>query len=169
MKIYPFLKGVLHIFVIVYFILILVKIYCWWEGDIFPITFSSNKLLKIYDKVSYLPFIVSSLALIYSIFNKKQEILKITVLVFLIISNFILYMDGDFTNQWYDADSFTVKNKGLIVTQIYDSDLENRQPRIQRFRIVKKDNFLSLFSIIRNADTTSSPHINQIWMGTPLK
>jgi hypothetical protein len=169
MKINPFFKGILYIFVIIYFILILVKMYCWWEGIIFPITFGSNRLLKIYDKVSYLPFIVSSFVLIYSISNKKQKILKISVWVFLILSNSILYMDGDFTNQWYDADSFTVKNKGLIVRQIYDSDLENKHPRIQSFRIVKKENFLSLFSIVKNADTTSAPHINQIWLGTPLK
>ena len=57
------------------------------------------------------------------------------------MSNSILYMIGDFTNQWYDADSFTLKNKGLIIRQIYDFDLENKQPRIQSFRFVKKKSF----------------------------
>lgn len=164
----PF-KGVIYIFVVLYFVLILLKMYCWWTGTTFPITLINNSLLKIYDKVSYLPFITCSLVLIYSISNKKQTLFKISILIFLIISNSILYMNGDFTNQWYDLDSFTVKDKGSFIRQIYDSDLENRQPRIQRFRIVQKSNFLYLFSIVKNADTTSSPHINRIWIGTPLK
>ena len=169
MKTNSFLKGILHIFIIVYFILILVKMYCWWEGIIFPITFSSNRLLKIYDKISYLPIIISSLVLVYSISNEKQKLIKITGLIFLILSNFIIYMEGDFTNQWYDSDSFTINGKGVLVRQIYDSDIENTQPRNRNFRIVEKEDILSLLSIVKNADTTSAPHINQIWLGTPLK
>ena len=78
-------------------------------------------------------------------------------------------MEGDFTNQWYDSDSFTINGKGVLVRQIYDSDIENTQPRNRNFRIVEKEDILSLLSIVKNADTTSAPHINQIWLGTPLK